>query len=596
MQKFKKQFIMIPFVIGLFINNCNSIPEKPKSIPVNDYSYLNEYLNNYIPEQMKEASIIGLSVGVVSDKEVLFAKGFGLADKASGIEVTPDTIFRIASVSKIVNLVIVMKLVEEGKLDLDTDIKKYLPELKIKSRFDSKPITIRSILTHHSGLPSDRQKGFFTHGQVDSLEKLVSDLDGEYTSYPQGFISSYSNLGHSILGRIVEKVTGSTYSNVVLQKIFVPLGMTHSFYEFKPELKEKFSKGYGGLVFRSEVNEPKLRDLPAGFLNSSVNDLSKFIQVFLNNGKVGNTVFLKEKTLEEMYKVQNAGNPYDDDLQIGLGFFLNTFDLGNNILTLQHGGDTFLFHAMLGILPREKLGVIALSNSITSAPLVHSVAKQSLAIALETKTGYKANFTEPKSRIATNMSSFSGFYQNGNLMKVEVENGKVFSAIATGAKFILPDKESEWQDAKIKVFGLFTVNPPNLKFKFKTVGQNKLIYIKAGGTVLLWGSKIESTPDSISPSWKVRLGKYKILNDDLDNASMLKSPELKIENGFLVFESNGIPASNMDTKLTLALKILNEKEAIVDGLGRGKGDTVSVKSIGGKEILTYSGYEMEKIK
>ena len=214
MQKFKKQFIMIPFVIGLFINNCNSIPEKPKSIPVNDYSYLNEYLNNYIPEQMKEASIIGLSVGVVSDKEVLFAKGFGLADKASGIEVTPDTIFRIASVSKIVNLVIVMKLVEEGKLDLDTDIKKYLPELKIKSRFDSKPITIRSILTHHSGLPSDRQKGFFTHGQVDSLEKLVSDLDGEYTSYPQGFISSYSNLGHSILGRIVEKVTGSTYSNV----------------------------------------------------------------------------------------------------------------------------------------------------------------------------------------------------------------------------------------------------------------------------------------------------------------------------------------------------------------------------------------------
>ncbi|MBP9886530.1 MAG: beta-lactamase family protein [Leptospiraceae bacterium] len=577
--------------------SCTSLPQKPKTIPKDDYTYLKEYLNYYIPTQMKEASIIGLGVNVVSDKEVLFSKGFGFSDKASGIQVTPDTIFRVASVSKIINLVVVMKLVEEGKLNLDTDISKYLPELKLQTRFEkSKPITIRSILTHHSGLPSERLKGFFAQDKTDSLEKLVSDVNGEYVSYPPEKLFSYSNLGHSILGRIVEKVANDTYANVVTQKVLEPLGMNHSFYEINANKKLDFSKGYGGLIFRSEVKEAKVRDLPAGFLNSSANDLSKFIQMFLNNGKVGNTTFLKETTLEEMYKTQNGGNPYDDEFQIGLGFFLNTFDLGNSILSVEHGGDTFLFHSMLAILPRQKLGVIAVSNTITSAPLVHSVAKRSLEISLETKVGYKKSWSSKGQAKPVDMKSYEGTYQNGNLLDVYVEDGKVFSKLTTGAKFMLPDRENEWQRASVKLFGLFTINPGSLLMKFKTVGNDKLLYIKSGGTVLLWGSKILPFTEKISPAWKNRLGKYKILNDDLEHSSMLEKPELKLEDDFLVFENNGIPAAHMEFKQKLALTVINDTEAIVSGLGRGKGDTISVKNSNGKEVLTYSGYEMEKIE
>ena len=86
------------------------------------------------------------------------------------------------------------------------------------------------------------------------------------------------------------------------------------------------------------------------------------------------------------------------------------------------------------------------------------------------------------------------------------------------------------------------------------------------------------------------------LNDDKDNAGMIKNPELKIERGFLIFENNGIPAANVDVIQKLALQILSDKETVVAGLGRGKGDTISVKQIRGKEILTYSGYEMEKVE
>jgi len=592
------KLIVLSFVAFAFaFTSCSSLPQKPKTIPKDDYTYLNEYLNYYIPTQMKEASIIGLGANIVSDKEVLFSKGFGFSDKASGIEVTPDTIFRVASVSKIINLVVVMKLVEEGKLNLDTDISKYLPELKLQTRFEkSRPITIRSILTHHSGLPSERLKGFFAQEKTDSLEKLVTDVNGEYVSYPPEKLFSYSNLGHSILGRIVEKVANDTYANVVTRKVLEPIGMNHSFYEIRGNKKLDFSKGYGGLIFRTEVKEAKVRDLPAGFLNSSVNDLSKFIQMFLNNGKVGNTTFLKENTLEEMYKTQNGGNPYDDEFQIGLGFFLNTFDLGNSILSVEHGGDTFLFHSMLAILPRQKLGVIVVSNTITSAPLVHSVAKRSLEISLETKFGHKKSWSAKKEVSKVDMKSYEGVYQNGNLLDVQVEDGKVFSNLTTGAKFILPDRENEWQKTSVKLFGLFTISPGSLLMKFKTVGNDKLLYIKSGGNVLLWGSKILPYTEKISSVWKKRLGKYKIINDDLDNSSMLEKPELKLEDDFLVFENNGIPAAHMEFKQKLALTVINDTEAIVSGLGRGKGDTISVKTVRGKEVLTYSGYEMQRIE
>lgn len=593
--KYQESISLVILVLNLFIFNCNSIPEKPDTIPKNDYSYLNQYLNTYIPEKMKEASVVGLGVSVVSDKEVLFAKGFGFSDKENGKQVTPDTIFRTASVSKILNLVATMKLVEEGKLSLDKDISQYLPELKLKSRFsNSKPITIRSILTHHSGLPSDRLKGFFCHSKTDSLEKLVSDVSGEYVSYPPEFIYSYSNLGHSILGRIIEKVSGDSYANVLQKKVFQPLGMGNSFYEVNVERKNDFAKGYGGLIFKSEVNEPALRDLPAGFLNSSVSDLSKLIQMFINDGKINGVSYLKESTLKEIYTIQNPNNALDDDFKIGLSFFINTFDLGNGVFSISHGGDTFLYHAIFGILPKEKLGVIVLSNTNTGAPVVYDIANQSLAISLETKTGYKKPFTINKSTAANmDMSSYAGIYQNGSMIRVEVEENQVSAKLDGGVKFILPARDGVWQGAKIKLLGLFTINPP-IQFKFKTVGNEKLLYMKVSGNVILWGSKINPS-EKIPEIWTTRLGKYKILNDDKDNAGMIKNPELKMENGYFILETNGIPAASDNSKQKLALEALNEKEAIVAGLGRGKADTISVKSINGKEILTYSGYEMEKV-
>ncbi len=584
----------ILFAVFMLLSHCNSLPQKPEVIPRNDYTYLNDYLDNYIPSEMNRASVVGLAIGLVSDKEILFNKGFGFSDKQKGIRVSPETIFRTASVSKIVNLVITMKLVEEGKLDLDKDISFYLPEFKMKTRFSfSKPITIRSILTHHSGLPSERMKGFFSYSKTDSLEKIASDTSGDYLSSSPEFIFSYSNLGHSVLGRIIEKVSNDSYANLLSKKVFQPLSMKKSFYEINSGKDKDYSKGYSGIIFKSDTSEPAIRDIPAGFLNSTVNDISKIIQLFLNKGKVESVQYLKESTLKEIYKIQNQGNKYDDDLKIGLSFFINTFDFGDTIFSLAHGGDTFLFHAMLGILPKEKIGVIVLLNTDTAAPVVYDIAKSALHISLETKTGFKKPLDIKKSEIIKpDLSTYAGVYQNEAMIQIDVKDNIASGKLDGGVRFIFPDREDEWQDAKLRIFGLFTVNPP-IQFKFKTVNKDKLLFIKAGGNVLLWGSKILSS-EKINSFWANRVGSYKIINDDKDNAGMIKDPEIKIENGFLVLETNGIPAANVNLKQKLILETINDSEAIVAGLGRGKGDTLSIKQKAGREVLYYSGYEMEK--
>lgn len=584
----------ILFAVFLLLSRCNSLPQKPEVIPRNDYTYLNNYLNNIIPSEMNRASVVGLAIGIVSDKEILFNKGFGFSDKQKRIRVSPETIFRTASVSKIVNLVITMKLVEERKLDLDKDISFYLPEFKMKTRFSfTKPITIRSILTHHSGLPSDRLKGFFSYSKTDSLEKIVSDTSGDYLSNSPEFIFSYSNLGHSILGRIIEKVSNDSYANLLNKKVFQPLGMKKSFYEINPSKDKDYSKAYSGMIFKSETSEPGLRDLPAGFLNSTVNDMSKIIQLFLNEGKIETVRYLKESTLKEIYKIQNHGNKYDDDFKIGLSFFINTFDFGDTIFSLAHGGDTFSFHAMLGILPKEKIGVIVLSNTDTAAPVVYDIAKSALHISLETKTGFKKASDIKKAEIEKpDLSTYAGIYQNGAMIQIEVKDNIASGKLAGGVRFIFADRDNEWQDAKLKIFSIFTVTPP-IQFKFKTVNKDKLLFIKAGGNILLWGSKILPS-EKINSFWANRVGAYKIINDDKDNAGMIKDPEIKIENGFLVFETHGIPVANLNLKQKLILETINDSEAIVAGLGRGKGDTISVKQKGGREVLYYSGYEMEK--
>lgn len=149
------------FVVAFFMcSGCSTMPKKPDSLARKDYSYTKDYISWLIKKEMKKNDVTGLSLALVDDQRIVWAEGFGFADVGHHIPATPDTVYRIGSISKLFTATAAMQLAEQGRLDINQPLQSYLPEFSVKSRFASAiSITPRTLMTHHSGLPSDLQKG-----------------------------------------------------------------------------------------------------------------------------------------------------------------------------------------------------------------------------------------------------------------------------------------------------------------------------------------------------------------------------------------------------------------------------------------------------
>src|SRR5450631_3411426 len=137
-------------LLTCMLPGCSAMPIRPESIPLKDYTYTREYISWLAHREMSKHDVTGLSIALVDDQQVVWATGFGFADKAGKVPATAETIYRAGSISKLFTATAVMQLAEQGLLDIDKPLQSYLPEFSIKSRFsDADPITLRSIMTHH---------------------------------------------------------------------------------------------------------------------------------------------------------------------------------------------------------------------------------------------------------------------------------------------------------------------------------------------------------------------------------------------------------------------------------------------------------------
>jgi CubicO group peptidase (beta-lactamase class C family) len=141
---------------------------------------------------------------------VVWSAGFGYADAATRKPAIPQTLYPVGSISKLFTATAVMQLAEQGAVDLDAPLSRYLPQFSIRSRFaGSPPITVRSVLTHHSGLPGDLTQGMWSGG---SFTTVAERLWEEHTAYPPHLVFNYSNLGYTLLGHMIEAVTGEDFN------------------------------------------------------------------------------------------------------------------------------------------------------------------------------------------------------------------------------------------------------------------------------------------------------------------------------------------------------------------------------------------------
>jgi len=324
---------------------------------------LEAFLEGVMSSYMKSYHIAGATLAVVKDGDIFFAKGYGYADVKKKKPVDPEkTLFRPGSVSKLFTWTAVMQLVEQGKIDLNADINIYLKDFKIPDTYPE-PITMIHLLTHTAGF--EDFIGEMGARRPEDLVPLAEFLARKMPArvLPPGKLTSYSNYGTALAGYIVEKISRMPFEDFIEKNIFEILDMQQSTFRqpLPSHLTEDMSMGYS---YEKGIYMPHgfeyINGLtPAGSMSTTATDVAKFMIAHLQHGKYGEKRILEEETTKLMHTQLFTHDPRIDGN--AHGFWEMTY---NNIRAIVHGGDTFLFHSLLSIIPEKNLGLFVSFNSV----------------------------------------------------------------------------------------------------------------------------------------------------------------------------------------------------------------------------------------
>lgn len=343
-----------------------------------------------LAERMAANNVPGMAVLIVDDGEVLLSQGYGRLSATATASVDEDTVFSVGSVSKLVNAVLILRLVDEGKLDLDTDVNDYLTRWKIpESQFTKdEKVTLRRLLSHTSGLS---QHGFPDFQPGEKLPSIEESLNGEGHAkheavrplFEPGSDMKYSGGGIMVSQLIVEEVTGLDYTEAAKKYVFEPLGMSRSTFE------NPLPSAHGNIA-KAHDREARPQALPRGYesmpemaasgLWTSADDMGKFLQVILSKSN-----FLSDEMWEEMLTRQPPS-------WHGLGPRLN--GVGEKAV-FHHGGSNDSYQAWFEGHPSSRRGLVVLTNSSGGRMLAYEM-RNAVERALSWNINFPDDYDEPE--------------------------------------------------------------------------------------------------------------------------------------------------------------------------------------------------------
>lgn len=578
--------------VTLFLASCAGAPQKPLERVPGDYSYTREYVSWLIAKEMRKDDVQGVSIALVDDQRVVWAEGFGFADVLRKIPADPDTVYQVGSISKLFTVTSAMQLAEQGRLDLDQSVQTYLPGFVVANRLARPaPVTIRQLMTHHAGLPRDLLKGMWTP-EPEPFTHVLDHLQGEYQVYPPDTVFSYSNVGMTLLGHVVQEVAGRDFVPHLEASLLQPLGMTNAY--IAPTIRGRAHDSKGYRKGRDTPGTP-LRDLPAGGLHASVADLSKFMMMVFADGRAKDRQIVQRETLREMMRPHNADVPLDLDFRVGLGWFLSglgDINIYNAGPVVHHAGGTLLFHSQLILLPEHKLGVVVLGNSASARSVVDRVAVETLKLALESKTG----ITQPvprewpatKNALSEDaLRRFEGQYATIFGAAEIMRDGHRLQANVLGRTFSLAPYDEGWFGLRYRLFGFIPISLGELDryaVRRESLSGREILVASDGHSRMLLGERV--TPKAIPEVWQRRVGRYEIVNQGQDE-QLIKEPSLLMKNGLLLMR---VTVFHEEVPGELVVKPVSDTEAVLSGGLAGAGETIRVVEVNGVEMLRFSGY------
>lgn len=360
----KRNFYCLLFLCFALVGNAQNNSK--------DYSEAFKLIEVWLDAQRDYEQLPAIMGIVVEDQEVLWEGAFGLANMEDKVIAESSTLCSICSISKLFTSVAIMKLYDEGKLRLDDRIEDILPWYDLKQQFgDSGPVTIRSLLTHSSGLPREANFPYWTGPDFPFPESadIKEELSDQETLYPSSTYFQYSNLGLTLLGEVVEEISGMSYDKYVEQNILRPLGLSSTLTELPQDLYgTKLAIGYGPLTRdhqREKINffQAKGVKAAAGF-SSNVTDLGKFASWQLRLLDTTSTEILKPSTLKNMHNVHWI----DPDWETSWGLGFSVYKGSDGSKWVSHGGSCPGYRSTLQIHPKSQRAYSVMINANGTNP------------------------------------------------------------------------------------------------------------------------------------------------------------------------------------------------------------------------------------
>lgn len=342
-------------------------------------------LNDYIENKIAKTNFVGLQAGYVGASGTIWSNSFGAQNYNTKEKVNDNTLFMIASCSKPVTALAILKLANENKIDLDDDINTFLPFKLVNPNFPDESITYRMLLTHTATIIDNWEVlgPLYTIEEGGDSPILIPEIiekyfnpEGVFYSTEMNFVKEkpgthwrYSNMGYTLLGYLIEQISGKNFSEYMQNEIFEPLHMNESFWYLNEIPHSNIANPHEVPHKNSEFKETQVMnhfgyaDVPAGQLRTSVNDYLKFVQLLLNDGKVDGKQFISKPMIDLMFEIQYPGvNKYQ-----AIAWNYNEFDNKLYYLLMprlaSHTGSDPGVSAVVSIDRENRIGVMAILNS-----------------------------------------------------------------------------------------------------------------------------------------------------------------------------------------------------------------------------------------
>lgn len=490
----------------------------------------------WIEREVKAKDIPSLSIAIVDDQRVVLAASVGHVDRQRKIPATPDTLYRVGSVSKPFTALLLMILVELGLIDLDAPVQTYLPDFQPRNPYEKK-ITLRQMLSHRSGVVREGPVGNYFDDSHPTLAATVLSLNKTTLVFEPGSTTSYSNMALATVGYAIENIEKEPFDKVMQRKLLDRIGMKNSTFAPNVEQRKLIPEATMWTYHGREFPAPKIEMgmSPAGNLYSSVNDQAKFLKFLFMGGK---GIFKKE-TLEQMYRIQFPKK--DEKTGFGLGFFVADLD-GKRVI--RHGGAVYGFSTEFAALPDEKLGVIVCASKDVANAVTTRIANTALRLMLARRAGKPLPKLENSTPLEPALAKdLAGRYRSGD-KSLEIYERE-------GRAWVFPHRQGMKVELRQMSDGLTADDLHGFGMKITRKGKNLSIGKETYEPVS------PAKPRPLPEKWQGLLGEY--------------GPDFNV---LVILEKDGQLHTLIEWQFLYPLKEINENEYQFPDYGLYMGDRI----------------------